>query len=154
MPGGRTLNPLWIVFIRNDTNPRNVKANCKKCGTVIHSMIERMKKHARTCENVKVEDEDETPVKKSKLDSMVVKTITSEAYEMDKQIARCILSTNTPFHFVEAKHFKRMCEMLRPGYKPPSERSISGELLEDIFKEEQEKSQSDLEGKTYIYITI
>ena len=52
MPGRRTLNPLWIGFIRNDTNPRNVKAKCKKCGSVIQAVIERMKKHARTCKNV------------------------------------------------------------------------------------------------------
>ena len=52
MPGIRTLNPLWIGFIHSDTNPINVKAKCKKCGTVIQAMIERMKKHARTCENV------------------------------------------------------------------------------------------------------
>ena len=78
---------------------------------------------------------------------MIIKTSEVEARKMDKQVARCVISTNTPFHFVEHKHFKAMCEILRPGYKAPNERAISGNLLDEIFEEEKEKSKSDLEGK-------
>ena len=67
MPGGRTPHPLWGGFIRNDSNPKNVKATCKKCGIVIMAIIERMRKHARQCENVKIEEDEQPAMKKPNL---------------------------------------------------------------------------------------
>jgi hypothetical protein len=50
---------------------------------------------------------------------------------------------NIPFNAVENPHLQKFLELLRPGYKLPSRKALSNELLDEIIKE----SQSNMEEK-------
>ena len=54
---------------------------------------------------------------------------------MDKQVARFIFSENVSFRSVEGSEFVKMCQLLRPGYRPPDRKKIAGPLLETIYEE-------------------
>ena len=109
-----------------------------------------MERHTSLCHNGKrgndeVSD-DKSVEKKTKIDAMVIKTSRSESRDFDKQVARYVLATNSPFHDIENKQFKILCQKLHPGYKPPSEREVSGHLLDEIYNEQVEVCRNDLEG--------
>ena len=151
MPGGRPSHAIWSGFTRDSSNPKNIKATCKKCGIVLQAMIKRMEKHEHehACKNNKRENsdtEESTPNKIHKLDAMVVKTNKPLSEKIDRQIARYVYSCNLPFHTVESSHFKGIFDLVRPGYKTPSEREVSGHLLDEVFAEQLEKSRDDFEG--------
>lgn len=84
---------------------------------------------------------------KASLDKFVVRTSSDQGEKINKQIAKYIFATNTPFRHVEHEEFKKMIELLRPGYKPPSRRDIGNKLLDEVFEEEQEHCKSVLAGK-------
>lgn len=82
-----------------------------------------------------------------KLDGYVIKTNAMQKHIFDLQVARYFYATNTPF--LHADHeFKILISILHPGYVPPNRLDIGGKLLDEIFKEEQNKCKSDLENKT------
>ena len=118
--------------------------------------MERLVKHTSVCPdnvhnvNGKREldgmDKPNTPAKKTLLDNMIVKTNKSEAHNIDKIIARYVISSNSPFNTVENAFFKEIFTHLRPGYKPPSERTVSGDLLDIIYAEEVVKASQEFEG--------
>lgn len=47
----------------------------------------------------------------------------------DVQIVKYICATNSSFAFVEHKEFKKMIQLIRPGYKPPNRDQIGNKLL-------------------------
>lgn len=81
-------------------------------------------------------------------DSDVVCTSTVYAQAIDEQIARYFFATNTPFNHVIHPEFIKLCSLLRPGYTPPSERRLAGELLDDLHKKVVEESKEILSGET------
>ena len=57
MPGGRRLDPVWIDYVRDVSNPKNIKAKCKFCDVSFQAVLERMHKHSQMCvENPKNEE--------------------------------------------------------------------------------------------------
>lgn len=56
--------------------------------------------------------------------------------KLDEQIARYIYATNSAFLSVEHEEFKKLIEMMRPGYKPPNRQQISGVLLDNVYEKE------------------
>ena len=77
-----------------------------------------------------------SPAKKQKtsvsMGSYLIKTITCERSALDLQIARLVYATNSPFTLVEHKEIKKLIEMLRPGYDPPSRLRIRDTLLDKV----------------------
>ena len=86
--------------------------------------------------------------KMPKIEKFVTKTSTEEKNLLDKELARMIYATNTPFTFAEHREFRKFVQMLRPGYKPPSRLDVGGPLLEKVYDEDIEKCKKQLSGRS------
>lgn len=60
----------------------------------------------------------------TKMDSYVTKTSTSQKEICDLQVARAFYACNLAFNVVEHPEFRKMLQTLRPGYEPPSRKSL------------------------------
>lgn len=76
-----------------------------------------------------------------------MKTSTSKKQSIDKQIARYIFATNSPFRHVDHPQFIQLIEELRPGYKPPNRKDISGHLLDNVYEEEKQKFREFIQNE-------
>lgn len=81
-------------------------------------------------------------------DSDAVLTSAAYAQSIDDQVARYFYATNTPFAHAMHPEFIKLCNLLRPGYTPPSERRLAGEILDALHKKAIEESKEILSGKT------
>ena len=94
----------------------------------------------------------QSPTKKQKtsvsIGSYIIKTSPEERNALDLQIARLVYATNSPFTLVEHKEFKKLIEMLRPGYNPPSRLSVGDTLLDQVHDEVYTYCKEKVEGKT------
>lgn len=72
------------------------------------------------------------------MDKFVVKTTKSEKDAIDEQCARFIFANNCSFRTVDHVEFKKLCEILRPGYKPPDRQSIGNKWLEIVHQNLEE----------------
>jgi len=63
---------------------------------------------------------------------------TSDAYaeQLATQIGRYFFATNTPFSHVDHAEFHKLCKLLRPGYKPISQRQLGGKILDKVYDSE------------------
>lgn len=86
-------------------------------------------------------------LKKSNLDNFVVKTSAEESQKFDIQIAKYFFASNTPFNHIEHREFKNLCELLHPGYNPPSRKKLSTTLLDDVFENTCNEFKTELIGK-------
>lgn len=77
----------------------------------------------------------------------VVRTSEFEKKKFDLQIGKYIYSTNTSFRAVEHPEFKKLINLMRPGYNPPNRKAISGHILDTVYDEEMLKLKK-LKGKT------
>eukprot|EP00102_Acyrthosiphon_pisum_P018457 XP_008190223.1 PREDICTED: uncharacterized protein LOC100569569 isoform X2 [Acyrthosiphon pisum] len=73
--------------------------------------------------------------KSSSMDTFIYRTSPSEKMKLDHQIAKYIYATNSSFSYVEHPEFKRMIEMLRPGYIPPNRDNIAMDGWSNIHNE-------------------
>ena len=81
------------------------------------------------------------------LSSFVMRTSTAGKEKIDKQIAKAIFATNSSFRCIENSQVKKAIHLLRPGYTPPSRKTISTSLLDEIYEEEKVKCFSSLSGQ-------
>lgn len=79
---------------------------------------------------------------------VVIVTSPQYAEKINLQTARYFFATNTPFNHAEHREFKIMCNILRPGYKPPSAHQIGGKLLDQVYEITLQECKSKLEGQT------
>jgi len=137
---GRKLDAVWVFFERDVTFKCNPKAVCKGCGTKLQACVDRMMRHADQCACLvtkglklpKVEESTSSQIqppvalsnpflqepakKKQCLQTSlnVFHTSTSDAANLNMQMCRMVVATNSPFSIVEHPEFKKFCEMLRP----------------------------------------
>lgn len=90
----------------------------------------------------------EKKLKISDLSSFVVKTSSSQKEVIDCHVAKYFYATNTSFRSVENNHFKKLMDILRPGYFPPSKLDLSGKLLNKVYESEMEKCHDTLKNQT------
>jgi hypothetical protein len=81
------------------------------------------------------------------LQNYVIRTSAEKRGELDRDVARMVYATNSPFRLVENRHFINLVKDLRPGYQPPSRKDIGGKYLDVIYTEEREKARKNLEGE-------
>ncbi|MCD9088867.1 DUF659 domain-containing protein, partial [Stenotrophomonas sp. SY1] len=62
---------------------------------------------------------------------------------LDKEVARIIFATNSPFRLVQHPQFLKMVQNLRPGYIPPSRKDIADKYLNLVYENEYEKCADD-----------
>lgn len=51
----------------------------------------------------------------------IIQTTAGFKHDLDKQVVRLVFATTTLFRAVEHLEFATLMNMLRPGYKPPSQ---------------------------------
>lgn len=167
--GGRPKAPIWGNFITLE----NKRAQCKKCQYVRSAKVERLTAHHARCssggEAAAAPPEKETcakslghkasdnpcpqtlppPMKKRKagVSDFFVGTSRDQKQDIDQIWADLLFATNTPFNFVEHPLFNTVCNLMRPGYTPPSAKQVGGELLDNTHKLLQARMKSELEGK-------
>lgn len=78
--------------------------------------------------------------------NFLVRTSSADKQNIDKQIAKAIFATNSSFRCVENVQVKKAIQLLRPGYTPPSRKTIATTLLDEIYAEEKDKCCSLLRG--------
>lgn len=81
-------------------------------------------------------------------DSDAVFTSVAYAQSIDEQVALYFYATNTPFRHATHLEFIKLCNMLRPGYTPPSEKRLAGTILDVVHKKAIEESKEILSGET------
>jgi hypothetical protein len=85
--------------------------------------------------------------KQSDLDQYVVTTSTSQKTDFDRLVAEFVFSVNLPFQAVDHPSFHALVSALRPGYKPPTSKSIGSNHLDAVYEKLQTRMRKALEGK-------
>ena len=166
MVGGRTLNPVWHHFERITTNPKNVKAKCKGCKAEFQGIPTRMEKHVEVCAVLNVslkrardDDDSDTPhaevVKRhvgGPIDRCTIRTTNAELHELNLQLTRAVVASNSCFSLVENKHMKMFFDKMRPGVQLAGRHAISGQLLDEVYEQELAKAKDFLKGKCLLFI--
>ncbi len=72
------------------------------------------------------------PAKKRQIDltGHLISTSVHQKQDLDQALAELLYATRTPFTFVNHPLFKKFCNMMRPGYIPPTDKQIGGQHLD------------------------
>ncbi|GLV37442.1 hypothetical protein CBL_10592 [Carabus blaptoides fortunei] len=82
-----------------------------------------------------------------KILSHVITTTTTQADQLDLDVARYMFSCNVPFSHVGKFYFQKLLNNLRPGYKPPTRQKLATKLLDTIHNEVVTEASDYLSGK-------
>ena len=173
---GRPKDNIWEHFIEINQDSK-VFAKCKTCDYKIQQKVCRMKAHYKKCSklhqgDVNASDANDDDVKltnkrsrsttppptkrqatipnvtsQPKIDESVIKTSIDLKQSLDVEVAKLFFACNIPFNVVEHPQFIKTLKMLRPGYKPPTRRCLSGPLLDAVHTEQQEQMKKEINGK-------
>jgi len=138
-----------------------MKIHYKTCNKAETSNSDNAKEPTDMTESIKSEhdrpnrtelpaEESETAKKRKVqlgLEKFVCKTSPETKNQLDIIVSRFIYGCNIPFAVVEHELFKNMITALRPGYQPPSRKTLAGDLLETVNTELQGTMQKELAGK-------
>lgn len=171
---GRKRDSVWEHF-QELTSDGKILAKCKTCGHVQSNKAARMKNHVKRCNAPSIfavpEDDSEMPIpvieienmedseiveepplKKKKIiqesmDSFTLKTTENEKMKIDVAIAKFFYGCNIAFSVAENELFKKMIKMLRPGYKPPTRKSLANDLLSKVHEKMEEEMKETIASK-------
>jgi hypothetical protein len=90
----------------------------------------RAKAHAEVCEGLVTLGLWRTP--QPLLTPHVVVTPTAGAKAMELLVAKMIYANNLAYKVVNDQHFVKLIHELRPGFKLPSYKKVSGPLLDEV----------------------
>ena len=171
--GGRPKDNVWSMFEEG----QDKKLKCKSCNSLVSSKADRLRNHLNKCSNEMKEvapttalsvvegglppqengkkrpapyDFNKPPAAKriqSDLWGHVISTPSQTKDKIDEAVAECVFGCNLPFAIVEHPLFRKMLETLRPGYKPPSRKTLSNGLLEQVHGKLQASMKVKLQGK-------
>ena len=88
--------------------------------------------------------------KYSKITDWASRMSDSERKQCDTELALAFFSGGVPFRFIENPHLLRATGLLRPGYKPPSRRQLSNQLLDDCYSSLQAEISTEMSKATYV----
>ncbi|XP_047538459.1 uncharacterized protein LOC125072033 [Vanessa atalanta] len=80
--------------------------------------------------------------------SEVITTTKEYKQKIDMQVGKYFYATNTPFNHVEHEEFKKLCALLRPGYRPPSAYEIGNPILEKKYADTMSICKEKLRNQT------
>lgn len=110
-------------------------------------LVARMKAHKeKKCRPTEA-DSRSAPAPIQSISNFVVKTKNDDKEKIDMQVGRMIFATHSSFLMADHPEFIGLCEMLRPGFKPPSRKQIGDRILQAVFEEESAKSKRQLIGE-------
>ena len=167
--GGRPKDSVWAMFERS----QDQKAKCKNCQALVSSKADRLKSHLNRCspkenetaqaasqtsslqvraEKRPVPDDFETPPAPKRMQTGLwghfISTPSLTKEKIDQCVAEFVFGCNLPFSVVEHPLFRTLVETLRPGYRPPSRKTLSSTLLDQEHNKLHSTMRGKLEGKT------
>lgn len=166
--GGRPSDKIWQHFQRIDAGGKKY-AKCKKCGHQQASNASRMHVHYEKCskdgDNVqkhpvkrpRSRSRSRSPPRKQPalsvliqddMDCHVIKTSSCVQKTLDIEIAKLFYACNLPFSIADHPQFVKVVKTLRPGYTPPTRKTIGGSLLDTVTAELQIQMGAELQGKS------
>ena len=84
--------------------------------------------------------EGQPPLKKLKQGSLPLDRLSAAAKsELQMDVCRFVVGANLPFSVVENGCFRHLLHKVRPGFRPPTRETISGEFLDKLYEEETQK---------------
>lgn len=170
-------NPFWNRTLESDresyskiAGKSGSRAIFKVCSQELQGLVDRMKKHSEISKRMSVDFVVEIPeeysVKNSEnvgcsssslsshhtvnndLEKYVVRTSKKDKEIFDEQVTRFFFATNLAFHKVQHEKFKKLCQQLHTGYVPAHEKLLVNELLDTVFRNDQQKCHENLRGET------
>ncbi|KAI6651282.1 hypothetical protein LOD99_5430 [Oopsacas minuta] len=169
--GGRPIDSVCKFFIKVEDGGK-IRAKCIKCSAMISAKAGKLRTHLEKCSQSQLKNnfpKDDLPeilvpfnsgdttippekcvchkIIQSKLNDFTIKTSSHQKEILDNQIARLFYACNLPFNLAENDVFKKTISILRPGYTPPTRKSLAGGLLDKTFNEVTTMTASALEGK-------
>ena len=87
------------------------------------------------------------------MNAFVIRTSADKKEEIDVQMAKFFFSENIPFVATEGEEFKKFCEVLRPGYKPPNRKIMGNRLLDQVYDEVIVTMKDNLKGRDSVILT-
>ena len=138
------------------------KAKCKHCEIVISNKIERIRLHLKKCpifnaktdntepEEKKTKQEDvpstSTRTKQPTIKGFVSQTTAEKKAKLDTMVGEFFYANNIPFNVADSKFFKALVSELRPGYQPPSAKTVGGTILQEAAKNVDLKLKEELQN--------
>lgn len=160
MPGGRYKSGIWSHFEeKKSIGKAGSRAVCKKCKKELQGLVDRLKKHYRSCVESLSETDTSTstsnddsvnndypPAKRMPMSDFVCSTSQFQKNKLDKSIAETIAGCNLPFRLLGHPLFIKLCNELRPGYVPPSRFVLADKLIPDLYEFHQNENKQVLKG--------
>lgn len=78
----------------------------------------------------------------------VVRTSGQDKSLLDVEIAKLFFACNIPFATADHPQFRKVVQMLRPGYIPPTRKAIGGQLLDRVSEDLTSDMKDDIDGKS------
>ena len=144
---GRRKSGVWQNF-SEITIDGVIRAKCDFCQMDLVSNPDRMQKHLDKCAANNTEKHEAGPssMKQTKLSVPSFSTSKSMQHQIELQVTRYVVASNTAFLQVENKPFEKLFTMLRPGTKIPNRQKVSGPLLDELYGEEKSKVANFVSG--------
>jgi hypothetical protein len=171
---GRKMDPVWSHFSK--TGVKN-QQSCNGCSyTINYPQPDRLRNHLIKCPKSKnkqlpsdvlsvpvpnlfvpVPEQVEasssssialpTKMKQSEIRKYFVNTTTNQKIELDGRLIKFVCSANVPFTIVDNPEFIALVQALRPSYKMPVSKTISGPLLDQTYIEIKAKVAVQINNK-------
>ena len=137
--------PIWQNF-DSITKDGSQRAVCKNCSKDMVPDAKRMKKHHDDC--IATSSSAETVPKKVPKQTTLFNVMTSQEkqHEIELQIGRYFVSSNTAFRQVENQEFQKLVQKLKPGVEIPNRKRLAGPILDELYNEEQKKVKALCSG--------
>ena len=137
--------PIWQNF-DSITKDGAQRAVCKNCSKDMVPDAKRMKKHHDDC--IATSSSAETVPKKVPKQTTLFNVMTSQEkqHEIELQIGRYFVSSNTAFRQVENQEFQKLVQKLKPGVEIPNRKRLAGPILDELYNEEQKKVKALCSG--------
>ncbi|CAI6353002.1 unnamed protein product [Macrosiphum euphorbiae] len=77
----------------------------------------------------------------------------SKSKAIDQQITKCIVKHYHPFSLVEETEFRNLIRMLAPNYSIPSRKTVSNNLLLQVYNDTFQKVSKDVQDASSVALT-
>lgn len=133
------------------------RARCLHCDEYSYTQNStREKEHLETYKGLKAlaQNTNIPAIKQQKLDNTIfVRILADRKAKIDEQLASCIFQTNKPLSLFDDNCWLRFFQD-NFGYTPPSSSTISGPLLEKVYKSTKEEVKAELSSSAFLGLVM
>lgn len=126
--------------------------NCEKSSQAVKDLFCLKKTRVAVNSRKSLSDESETSfdrpakpaAKRPRMETWADTMNAKEKDVLDRAFADVFFTTGIPFRVAEAPSLIHFLQLLRPAYKPPSARRVSGTLLTEAYNEEYKRVETKI----------